>query len=52
MTKHKSLSDFAARRFRHAGSALLELNDPFFAQLDRLRADLAEQGKSFVSFAN
>ena len=31
---------------------MLELNDPFFAQLDKLRADLAAEGKGFVSFAN
>ena len=52
MTRHKSLSDFATRRFRFAGSALLELNDPFFAQLDKLRAELSKQGKNLVSFAN
>jgi len=52
VTKHKTLSDFTTRRFRFAGSALLELNDPFFAQLDILRSDLAKQGKNFVSFAN
>ncbi len=52
MTRHKSLSDFATRRFRLAGSALLELNDPFFAQLDKLRAELSKQGKNLVSFAN
>ncbi len=52
VSKHKSLSDFAARRFRLAGSALLELNDPFFAQLDKLRAERAAKGKNFVSFAN
>ena len=44
MSKQRSLLEFAARRFRLAGSALLELNDPFFAQLDTLRAKLAAQG--------
>ena len=52
MTKHKSLEDYAARRFRFAGNALLEFSDPFFAQIDRLRADFEAQGKHFVSFAN
>ncbi|MFZ3179365.1 aminotransferase class I/II-fold pyridoxal phosphate-dependent enzyme [Methylocystis hirsuta] len=52
MTKHKSLEDYAARRFRFAGNALLEFSDPFFAQIDRLRAEFEAQGKHFVSFAN
>jgi 8-amino-7-oxononanoate synthase len=52
VTKHKSLEDYAARRFRFAGNALLEFNDPFFAQIDRLRAEFEAQGKHFVSFAN
>ncbi len=52
MTKHKSLEDYAARRFRFAGNALLEFSDPFFAQIDRLRAECEAQGKHFVSFAN
>ncbi|HEY8124982.1 MAG TPA: aminotransferase class I/II-fold pyridoxal phosphate-dependent enzyme [Methylocystis sp.] len=52
MTKHKSLEDYAARRFRFAGNALLEFSDPFFAQIDRLRTEFEAQGKRFVSFAN
>ncbi|MGD9659178.1 MAG: aminotransferase class I/II-fold pyridoxal phosphate-dependent enzyme [Methylocystis sp.] len=52
MTKHKSLEDYAARRFRFAGNALLEFSDPFFAQIDRLRTEFEAQGKHFVSFAN
>ncbi len=52
MTKHKSLEDYAARRFRFAGNALLEFSDPFFAQIDKLRAEFEAQGKHFVSFAN
>jgi 8-amino-7-oxononanoate synthase len=52
VTKHKSLEDYAARRFRFAGNALLEFSDPFFAQIDRLRAEFEAQGKHFVSFAN
>ncbi|MGD9541221.1 aminotransferase class I/II-fold pyridoxal phosphate-dependent enzyme [Methylocystis sp.] len=52
MTRHKSLEDYAARRFRFAGNALLEFSDPFFAQIDRLRSEFEAQGKHFVSFAN
>ncbi len=52
VTRHRSLSDYAARRFRFAGNALLEFSDPFFAQIDKLRADFEAQGKHFVSFAN
>ena len=52
MTKHKSLEDYAVRRFRFAGNALLEFSDPFFAQIDRLRGEFEAQGKHFVSFAN
>ncbi len=52
MTKHRRLEDYATRRFRFAGNALLEFNDPFFAQIDTLRADFEMQGKHFVSFAN
>lgn len=52
VTKHRSLEDYAVRRFRFAGNALLEFNDPFFAQIDKLRGDFEAQGKRFVSFAN
>jgi 8-amino-7-oxononanoate synthase len=52
VTKHKSLTEYAARRFRFAGNALLEFSDPFFAQIDRLKADMEAEGKHFVSFAN
>ncbi len=52
VTKHRSLPDYAARRFRFAGNALLEYSDPFFAQIDRLKADMEASGKHFVSFAN
>ncbi len=52
MTKHRSLHDYAARRFRYAGNALLELSDPFFAQIDKLKRDFGAAGKHFVSFAN
>ncbi|TDX62732.1 8-amino-7-oxononanoate synthase [Methylosinus sp. sav-2] len=52
MAKHNSLSDYASRRFRFAGNALLQYHDPFFAQIDRLRADFEAKGTHFVSFAN
>jgi 8-amino-7-oxononanoate synthase len=52
VTKHKSLSDYASRRFRFAGNALLEFSDPFFAQIDKLKSDLEAAGTHFVSFAN
>ena len=52
MTKHRSLSDYAARRFRFAGNALLEYSDPFFAQIDKLKKDMEAAGTHFVSFAN
>ena len=52
MTKHRSLSDYAARRFRFAGNALLEFWDPFFAQIDKLKTELESSGTHFVSFAN
>jgi 8-amino-7-oxononanoate synthase len=52
VTKHRSLSDYAARRFRFAGNALLEFSDPFFAQIDKLKSDLEASGGRFVSFAN
>jgi len=52
VTKHKSLADYAQRRFRFAGNALLEFSDPFFAQIDRLKADMEASGRHFVSFAN
>jgi 8-amino-7-oxononanoate synthase len=52
VTKHRSLSDYASRRFRFAGNALLEFDDPFFAQIDKLKRELEAAGKHFVSFAN
>jgi 8-amino-7-oxononanoate synthase len=52
VTKHRSLSDYAARRFRFAGNALLEFSDPFFAQIDKLKKEMESAGKHFVSFAN
>jgi 8-amino-7-oxononanoate synthase len=52
VTRHRSLPDYASRRFRFAGNALLEFNNPFFAQIDKLKADFEAQGVHFVSFAN
>jgi 8-amino-7-oxononanoate synthase len=52
VTKHRSLQDYAARRFRFAGNALLEFSDPFFAQIDVMKRDLEGANTPFVSFAN
>jgi len=52
VTRHRTLSDYASRRFRLAGNALLEFNNPFFAQIDKLKTDFEAQGIHFVSFAN
>jgi 8-amino-7-oxononanoate synthase len=50
--KINSLADYATKRFRLAGKAYLESNDPFFAPIDRLRRDAEARGEHFVSFAN
>lgn len=52
--KHKSLSEYAYRRYRLAGSAILEEHgNPFFAPTDTLKADIQARGNGhFVSFAN
>jgi 8-amino-7-oxononanoate synthase len=52
VAKHNSLSDYASRRFRFAGNALLQFHDPFFAEIDRLKSELEAKGTHFVSFAN
>jgi len=52
VTKHTNLSDYASRRFRFAGNALLKFSDPFFAQIDKLKNDFESAGTHFVSFAN
>ena len=52
--KHKSLSEYAYRRYRLAGSAILEEHgNPFFAPTDTLKAEIQGRGNGhFVSFAN
>ncbi|WP_395665376.1 aminotransferase class I/II-fold pyridoxal phosphate-dependent enzyme [Methylocella sp.] len=52
MSKFNSLEDHATRRFRLAGKAYLDNGDPFFAPIDSLRREAAEDGRRFVSFAN
>lgn len=52
MARHNSLSDYASKRFRLAGKAVLDFGNPFFAPIDRLGEDAERRGKPFVSFAN
>jgi 8-amino-7-oxononanoate synthase len=54
VAKHNSLSEYALKRFRLAGKAILdEHGNPFFAPTDTLKAELQAQGNGhFVSFAN
>ncbi len=54
MTKHKTLSEYALRRYRLAGKAILdEHGNPFFAATDTLKAEIQSRGAGhFVSFAN
>ncbi|MBV8848758.1 MAG: aminotransferase class I/II-fold pyridoxal phosphate-dependent enzyme [Methylobacteriaceae bacterium] len=52
MARHNSLSDYASKRFRLAGKAVLDFGDPFFAPVDRLGEEARRNGKPFVSFAN
>jgi 8-amino-7-oxononanoate synthase len=48
----QSLSSFAERRIRLAGSVILEGGNPWFAPLDKLQAAARRRGQSLVSFAN
>lgn len=50
--KFNSLADYATKRFRLAGRALLDAGDPFFAPVDSLRREARMNGLPFVSFAN
>ena len=52
--KHKSLSEYALRRYRLAGKAILdEHGNPFFAPTDTLKAEIQARGNGhYVSFAN
>ncbi|MGA8601876.1 MAG: aminotransferase class I/II-fold pyridoxal phosphate-dependent enzyme [Beijerinckiaceae bacterium] len=52
MARHNSLSDYASKRFRLAGKAVLDFGNPFFAPIDRLGQEAERRGDHFVSFAN
>jgi 8-amino-7-oxononanoate synthase len=52
VTRHNSLSDYASKRFRLAGKAVLDFGNPFFAPIDSLGAEAERRGDHFVSFAN
>jgi 8-amino-7-oxononanoate synthase len=52
VARHNSLSDYASKRFRLAGKAVLDFGNPFFAQIDRLGQEAERRGDHFVSFAN
>jgi 8-amino-7-oxononanoate synthase len=52
VARHNSLSDYASKRFRLAGKAVLDFGNPFFAPLDRLGEEAERRGNHFVSFAN
>jgi 8-amino-7-oxononanoate synthase len=53
VAKHKTLADYASRRYRLAGKSLLETaGNPFFLPTDSLREATEAQGRPFVSFAN
>ena len=48
----ESLADHSERRLRLAGRNLLDNGNPWFAALDGLRAEAANQGRTLISFAN
>jgi 8-amino-7-oxononanoate synthase len=52
VARHNSLSDYASKRFRLAGKAVLDFGNPFFAPIDRLGQEAERRGDYFVSFAN
>jgi 8-amino-7-oxononanoate synthase len=52
VARHNSLSDYASKRFRLAGKAVLDFGNPFFAAIDRLGEEAEARGDHFVSFAN
>ena len=52
VTSDQSLTAYAERRLRLAGSAILDNGNPWFAPLDRLQAAANRDGKALVSFAN
>jgi 8-amino-7-oxononanoate synthase len=48
----QSLTAYAERRARLAGSAILDGGNPWFTPLDLLQAAASREGKALVSFAN
>jgi 8-amino-7-oxononanoate synthase len=48
----QSLTAYAERRVRLAGSAILDGGNPWFAPLDQLQAAASREGRALVSFAN
>lgn len=53
MAKINTLAEYANKRFRLAGKALLEnTGNPFFLPMDSLRDAAEKQGHPFISFAN
>ena len=53
MARHNSLSDYALKRFRLAGRAVLDNGNPFFIPTDTLQDEIEAKGNGhYVSFAN
>jgi 8-amino-7-oxononanoate synthase len=53
VAKYTSFADYASKRYRLAGKAILEkAGNPFFMPTDSLREATEAQGHPFVSFAN
>jgi 8-amino-7-oxononanoate synthase len=52
VAKINTLPEYASKRFRLAGKALLDKGNPFFLPTDHLRDEALAQGRDFVSFAN
>ncbi|MGO9006795.1 MAG: aminotransferase class I/II-fold pyridoxal phosphate-dependent enzyme [Beijerinckiaceae bacterium] len=52
MAKNNSLADYANKRFRFAGKAVVDKWNPFCLPIDTLREEAEAQGRRFVSFAN
>ena len=52
MAKFNTLADYASKRFRLAGKAVLDKGNPFFLPTDSLRQEAESHGGQFISFAN
>ncbi|MEC9368857.1 MAG: aminotransferase class I/II-fold pyridoxal phosphate-dependent enzyme [Pseudomonadota bacterium] len=52
MARRSSLLDYARRRFRLAGSQILEFSRPWFLEVDRLQSDVEKRGGRYTSFAH